>query len=89
MWIKYSRLNIAGTSTFLNITRGGSNETNHLVNCNVKCMIDVVTCSCCGKQHIEESDDELSLNGKLARIMIGKLQFVNDIRSSIFYGPKK
>ena len=54
-------LNIQETDTFTSTTIGKSFKINHKFNCDDNCLIYLLTCKCCDKQHVGETADEFRL----------------------------
>ena len=54
-------LNIQEIDNFMNTTTGNSFKLNHKLNCDDNCLICLLTCKCCGKQHVGENTDEFRL----------------------------
>ena len=54
-------LNIQGTDTFTSTITGESFKINHKFNCDDNCLIHLLTCKCCGKQYVGQTNDEFRL----------------------------
>ena len=51
-------LNVNETSTFASTVTGETYIINHKFNCNDKCLVYLLTCNCCKKQYVGQTDDE-------------------------------
>ena len=51
------RINVIDTDTFTNIATGESFTTNHKFYCDDKCLIYLLTCNQCRKQHVRQTVD--------------------------------
>ena len=51
-------LNTQETDTFTSTTTDESFKKNHKFNCDYNCQIYLLTCKCCGKQYVGETNDE-------------------------------
>ena len=49
--------NVSGTSIFSSTVTGDTFKINHSLNCDDKCLICLVTCKQCNKQHTGENTD--------------------------------
>ena len=51
-------LNVNETSTFASTVTCGTYIINHKFNCNDKCLVYLLTCNCCKKQYVFQTDDK-------------------------------
>ena len=53
-------MNISETNIFTSSVTGEAYKINHKLTCDDNCLIYLLFCKCCGKQHVGETTDSFS-----------------------------
>ena len=71
-------LNVNETSTFTSTVTGETYIINHKFNCNDKCLAYLLTCNCCKKQYVGQSD------GTITKVIVGNINVVKHVCNNTY-----